>query len=88
MTLTLSIPEKNWLADLDSKTARNRYLALIAIAKSKDGLTADEVADIMDVPILDIRPRVSELVKSGSIYECGIGKSHSGNPAKIWKMVT
>ncbi|MAV20157.1 MAG: hypothetical protein CL417_01290 [Acidimicrobiaceae bacterium] len=87
MTLTLSIPEKNHLADLDNKSSRLRYLSLCAIAKSDDGLTADEIADVLDEPILEVRPRVSELVRSGAIFNNKIGRSQSGNRAKCWKVV-
>jgi len=87
MTLTLSIPEKNHIADLDTKSSRLRYLSLCAIAKSEDGLTSDEIADVLDEPILEIRPRVSELVSSGAIFNNKRGRSFSGNPAKCWKCV-
>lgn len=49
------------------------------------GFTADEVAQIMGKSVLAIRPRLSELRKTGDIMSTGIRRPNdSGVMARVW----
>jgi predicted ArsR family transcriptional regulator len=67
-----------------SKAERTRraILALLAIGPA---LTADALADRLDLSILYVRPRVSELVKKSRIVASGDrGMNASGKFARKW----
>lgn len=50
------------------------------------GLTADEVATDLDLSVLTVRPRVSELHRSGSLIDSGSRrKNTSGMTATVWR---
>lgn len=67
-----------------SERTRRDILALIADAQP---MTADEVADRLDLSILYVRPRVSELVARGDLISSGIsGQNVSGKTAKKWRV--
>jgi hypothetical protein len=52
------------------------------------GRTADEVAEAMDLSILSVRPRVSELHRAGSLADTGARrKNASGMTATVWRYV-
>lgn len=49
--------------------------------------TPDEIADALDLSILSIRPRFTELHKTGQIVDTGDRrKNTSGRNAKVWKV--
>jgi hypothetical protein len=51
-------------------------------------LTADALADRLDLSILYVRPRVSELVKKSKIVASGeVGLNASGRFARKWMVV-
>lgn len=51
-------------------------------------MSADEIADFLQVDRLTIRPRCSELRKSGKIEDTGKRcKNASGKPAIIWRAI-
>lgn len=63
-------------------TLRDRVLALL----QKDAHTADECASRLGETVLSVRPRLSELVKMGLIYDTGLtSKNASGVRASIWR---
>jgi predicted ArsR family transcriptional regulator len=63
-------------------TLRDRVLTLL----QKDAHTAYEAAAILNVTVLACRPRFSELVKMGLIYDTGLtSKNASGVKATIWR---
>jgi hypothetical protein len=67
---------------------RRRQIALGLFCSNPDGLTSDEVADLMNESILSIRPRVSELRAQGKIKSTGKRrKSVNGNGATVWRVV-
>jgi len=77
-------------AKRQSKEANNkrRQIALGLFCSNPDGLTSDEVADLMSENILAIRPRVSELRAQGKIESTGQRrKSVNGNGATVWRYV-
>lgn len=61
-----------------------RELVLAEIQRT-GGSTADEVAAAINVSILTVRPRVSELHKAGFIRDTGsLKKNSSGHNAIVW----
>ena len=67
---------------------RRRQIALGFLRSHNNGLTSDEVADLMNESILSIRPRVSELRAQGKIESTGQRrKSVNGNGATVWRYV-
>lgn len=68
-----------------AERTRREILALIAAGRP---MTADELADRLDLSILYVRPRVSELVTRGDLEASGArGCNASGRPAAKWKLV-
>jgi predicted HTH transcriptional regulator len=66
-------------------TLREQVLALLQRAS----LTADECAAKLDKSILSIRPRLSELLALGKIYDTGRTRANaSGIQATVWKANT
>jgi len=66
-----------------AKNLRARVLG--AIASEPAGLSADAVADRLNASILSVRPRVSELHRSGEIRRSEERTTNaSGMPAAIW----
>lgn len=66
-----------------------RAAVLRVIEASPLGVTADECAGILNLSVLSVRPRVSELRKSGSIRKNNIAghmrrKNESGQSAIVW----
>jgi hypothetical protein len=52
------------------------------------GLTADEVASALNLSVLSVRPRVSELHRSGSLSDTGSRRQNSsGMTATVWRFV-
>lgn len=67
------------------QTRRECYLCFIQ-AQAK-GLTADEVAQRLNLSVLSVRPRVSELNKFGWIVKTGERrKNASGMSAAVWRV--
>lgn len=63
-------------------TLRDKVLALL----KADALTADECAAALKETVLSVRPRLSELVKMGLIYDTGVtSKNTSGVRAVVWR---
>jgi hypothetical protein len=51
------------------------------------GLTADEMAFLLNVSILSIRPRFTELVRMGVIEDSGERrKNQSGSNVTVWRL--
>jgi hypothetical protein len=69
-----------------SRAERTRRDILALISDTRP-LTADEVASRLDLSILYVRPRVSELVARGDLIASGrCGRNASGKPAKKWRV--
>jgi predicted HTH transcriptional regulator len=65
-----------------ARTLRERVVALLADA----ALTADECANILNKSVLAIRPRLSEALALGLIYDTGRArKNASGVKATVWR---
>jgi len=51
-------------------------------------LTADEVATAMELSVLTVRPRITELALLGKIEDAGIRRANvSGKKAIVWRVV-
>ena len=62
-------------------TLRERVLAAIKIAAG----TPEELADRLDVPVLNVRPRCSELSAKGLIHDTGARRrAMGGRNAIVW----
>lgn len=62
--------------------------AVLAAFKGKypDGATADEIAKEMNLSVLSVRPRVSELHRLGHLQDTGTRrKNESGMTATVWR---
>ena len=71
-----------------SKAERTRREVLDLIVGSRP-MTADELADRLDLSILYVRPRVSELVTRGDLVSSGQrGRNASGKQATKWMVAS
>lgn len=62
-----------------------RGIVLRLIDESPGGLTADQAAEILGESVLAVRPRFSELRRTGHIIDSGhTAKNKSGKSAIIW----
>lgn len=69
------------------RAPRLRAECLRTIGQYIDGLTADECAAILDLSVLSIRPRFSELNLAGKIYDTKERRANvSGRSAAVWKV--
>lgn len=65
---------------------RDQVLDWLKHSDHVGGLTADQCALIMGKSVLSIRPRFSELVRRGLIFDTGITRANeSGVQASVWR---
>lgn len=65
-----------------------RQKCLDVLSRHPDGLTADEVAAALNLSVLSIRPRMSELRQMNRIQDSGQRrKNASGHSAAVWRAV-
>ncbi len=81
-------PSEQAAKAMEGTAAGLRARALAEFAKHPvAGATADEVAKALGLSILSIRPRVSELHRSGEIVETEVRrKNESGLSATVWRI--
>jgi hypothetical protein len=66
---------------------RLRGIVLAAFRENPAGPTADEVAQIVELPILSVRPRVAELHRLGEIRPTDRRRRNtSGMSATVWRV--
>lgn len=69
------------------KAAHMRAVVLAQIAQYPAGATADEIAKDLNLSVLSVRPRVSELNRTGEIEQTGARrKNESGMTATVWRI--
>lgn len=75
-------------AEAMSGTANKMRAAVLAqIAQYQHGATADEIAKDLNLSVLSVRPRVSELNRNGEIEQTGARrKNESGMTATVWRI--
>lgn len=85
----VSGPSENAAIRIAPTAAAMRSTVLHVFRNSyPQGLTADEVAASLNLSVLSVRPRVSELHRSGSLADTGSRrKNSSGMTATIWRFV-
>jgi predicted ArsR family transcriptional regulator len=67
--------------------AKMRAAVLAQIALHAGGATADEIAKDLNLSVLSVRPRVSELNRNGEIEQTGARrKNESGMTATVWRI--
>jgi transcription initiation factor IIE alpha subunit len=67
--------------------AKLRGLVLGRIRECPNGATADEIAEHLNLSVLSVRPRVSELKRTGKIKQTGARrKNESGMTATVWRI--
>jgi FaeA-like protein len=75
-------------AEAMGSTANKRRAAVLAqLAQYPAGATADEIAKDLNLSVLSVRPRVSELKRTGKIKQTGARrKNESGMTATVWRI--
>lgn len=73
-----------------SGTANKMRAAVLAkLAQYPAGATADEVAKDLNLSVLSVRPRVSELKRTGKIKQTGARRrNESGMTATVWRIAS
>jgi hypothetical protein len=82
-------PSEEAAKAITGKANRMRAAVLSKIAQCPAGATADEIAHELGLSVLSIRPRVSELNRSGEIRQTGARrKNESGMAATVWRIAS
>jgi predicted ArsR family transcriptional regulator len=80
-------PSEQAAKAITCKAARMRAAVLAQIAQYPGGVTADEIAKDLNLSVLSVRPRVSELNRNGEIEQTGARrKNESGMTATVWRI--
>lgn len=67
--------------------ARNVRDKVAAVLTERGPMTADEIAAVLGLSILTVRPRVTDLNKAGRIEDTGARRqTGSGNAAIVWRV--
>ena len=70
------------------KSEKLRTFVLEEFERHPGGLTADEIATALNLSVLSVRPRVSELRRLGMIEQTGSRRTNeSGMTATVWRVV-
>lgn len=71
-------------AAVNARNVRDRVAAVLA---ERGPMTADEIAAVLGLSILTVRPRVTDLNKAGRIEDTGARRqTGSGNAAIVWRV--
>jgi predicted ArsR family transcriptional regulator len=85
----VSWPSEQAAEAIGGKASRMRAAVLAQLATYPGGATADEVAKDLNLSVLSVRPRVSELNRTGKIKQTGgRRKNESGMTATVWRIVS
>lgn len=80
-------PSQDAAKAITGKANRMRAMVLQKIAQCPAGATADEIAHDLGLSVLSVRPRVSELKRTGEIRQTGTRrKNDSGMTATVWQL--
>jgi predicted ArsR family transcriptional regulator len=87
-TDTAEIPQRRAPRSVALSKAERTRRAILDLVLGSRPMTADELADRLDLSILYVRPRVSELVTRGDLASSGQrGRNASGKRATKWMVV-
>ncbi len=82
-------PSEQAATAIGTTASKLRAAVLAQFAAYPSGATADEVAKDLNLSVLSVRPRVSELKRLGQIRETGgRRKNQSGMTATVWRIVS
>lgn len=74
-------------AAIAPRAPRLRGIVLAAFHEAPAGLTIDEAAGVVDLPVLSVRPRVAELHRLGEIRPTDERRRNtSGMSATVWRI--
>ena len=80
MTLDLTGNKK------ETKKSRLMQRAINCLKANPDGLTADEIANLIGHDWWSVRPRMTDLRKKGHLINTGNKRRNvSGTPATVWR---
>jgi predicted ArsR family transcriptional regulator len=80
-------PSKQAAEAVGATASRMRAAVLAQFAQYPGGATADEIAKDLNLSVLSVRPRVSELKRMGKIKQTGARrKNESGMTATVWRV--
>ena len=80
-------PSKLAAQKVASTSTKLRAAVLEEFKQNPAGLTADEVATALNLSVLSVRPRVSELNRLGMIEQTGARRRNdSGMSATVWRV--
>jgi predicted ArsR family transcriptional regulator len=80
-------PSQQAAEAMGSTANKMRAAVLGQLATYPDGATADEVAKDLNLSVLSVRPRVSELRRTGKIQQTTARrKNDSGMTATVWQV--
>jgi predicted ArsR family transcriptional regulator len=83
----VSGPSEQAAKAMGSTANKMRAAVLAQFAQYPAGATADEVARDLNLSVLSVRPRVSELKRTGKIKQTGARrKNESGMTATVWQI--
>jgi DNA-binding transcriptional ArsR family regulator len=83
----VSGPSEQAAEAMGSTANKMRAAVLAQLAQYPGGATADEIAKDLNLSILSVRPRVSELNRAGAIEQTGARrKNESGMTATVWRI--
>jgi predicted ArsR family transcriptional regulator len=83
----VSGPSQEAAETIGSTASKMRAAVLAQLARYPGGATADEIAKELHLSVLSVRPRVSELNRTGKIKQTGARrKNESGMTATVWRI--
>lgn len=83
----VSGPSEQAAEAMGSAANKMRRAVLAQFATYPGGATADEIAKDLNLSVLSVRPRVSELKRNGKIEQTGARrKNESGMTATVWRL--
>jgi hypothetical protein len=83
----VSGPSEQAAEAIGGTVSKMRAAVLAQISTYPGGATADEVAKDINLSVLSVRPRVSELNRTGKIEQTGARrKNGSGMSATVWRI--
>ena len=79
-----SDPETSHDAAKSVESNRLQTICLKAIRTASNGLTTEELAEVTNLPLVTVSPRMRPLAEMGLIYEGSKRKNRSGRWAIVW----
>jgi predicted ArsR family transcriptional regulator len=85
----VSGPSEQAAEAIAGTASKMREMVLAQFALHPSGATADEIAKDLNLSVLSVRPRVSELKRTGKIVQTkSRRKNESGMTATVWRIAS